>query len=110
MPFNRTGRFALKVEPGNDNPATLDYRVSLPPEHELAPGGIAEADMRKLAEATGGKFYREEDLQRLPDEVTSQYAAFSRRDETTLWNWKAMALLIGLLTLEWVVRKLNSLS
>ncbi|HUR54761.1 MAG TPA: hypothetical protein VMZ71_11560 [Gemmataceae bacterium] len=110
MPFNRPGRFALKVEPGNDNPATLDYRVNLPPEHELAPGGLAENEMRKLAEATGGKFYREEDLQRLPDEVKAQYAPFSRRDETTLWNKWAMVLLIGLLTLEWVVRKLNSLS
>lgn len=110
MPFNRTGRFALKVEPGNDNPATLDYRVNLPPEHELSPGGLAEAEMRKLAEATGGKFYREEDLQRMPDEVKPQFSPFSRRDETTLWNKWAMALLIGLLTLEWVVRKFNSLS
>ena len=110
MPFNRTGRFALKVEPGNDNPATLDYRVNLPPEHELSPGGLAEAEMRKLAEATGGKFYREEDLQRMPDEVKPQLTPFSRRDETTLWNKWAMALLIGLLTLEWVVRKFNSLS
>ena len=49
-------------------------------------------------------------MQRLPDEVKPQYAAFSRRDETTLWNEWAMVLLIGLLTLEWVARKLNSLS
>src|SRR5581483_144270 len=110
LPFNRTGRFALKVDPGNDNPATLDYRVTLPPEHELAPGGLAEGDMRKLAEATGGKFYREENLHELPDDVRVQLAPYTRRTETILWNKWAMALLIGLLTLEWVLRKFNSLS
>lgn len=110
VPFNRTGRFALKVDPGNDNPATLDYRVTLPPEHELAPGGLAEGEMRKLAEATGGKFYREENLHELPDDVRPQLAPYTRRTETILWNKWAMALLIGLLTLEWILRKLNSLS
>ena len=69
LPFNRTGRFSLKVDPNNGNPANLDYRVNLPPEHELAPGGMAEGDMRKLAEATGGGFYREEDLFKLPARV-----------------------------------------
>jgi hypothetical protein len=110
LPFNQIGRFALRVDPGNDNPATLDYRVTLPPEHEQAPGGMAEADMRKLAEATGGKFYREENLHELPDDVRSQLAPYTRRTETILWNGWAMALLIGLLTLEWVLRKFNSLS
>jgi hypothetical protein len=110
LPFNRVGRFALKVDPGNDNPATLDYRVTLPPEHELAPGGLAEGDMRKLAEATGGKFYREENLHQLPDDVKAQLAPYTRRTETILWNGWMMALLIGLLTLEWVLRKLGGLS
>jgi hypothetical protein len=110
LPFNRTGRFALRVDPGNDNPATLDYRVSLPPDHELAPGGLAEADMRKLAEETGGKFYHEEDLHTLPAEVKPQFSPYSRREETLLWNRWAMVVLVGLLTLEWVLRKFNSLS
>jgi hypothetical protein len=110
LPFNRTGRFALRVDPGNENPATLDYRVSLPPDHELAPGGLAEADMRKLAEETGGKFYHEEDLHTLPASVKPQYSPFSRREETLLWNRWAMVVLVGLLTLEWVLRKFNSLS
>lgn len=110
LPYNRTGRFALRVDPGNRNPATLDYRVNLPPEHELAPGGMAEGDMRKLTEATGGGFYREEDLYKLPDEVKPQFAPYSRREETILWNRWAMFALLGLLTVEWVMRKWNSLS
>lgn len=110
MPFNRTGRFALKVDPNNGNPAALDYRVSLPPEHELAPGAMAEGEMRKLAEATGGGFYREEDLHKLPAQVKAQMAPFSIRTEFILWNKWAMILLIVLLTMEWVVRKFNGLS
>ena len=43
-------------------------------------------------------------------EYGGQGAPFTRRTETILWNKWAMALLIGLLTLEWVLRKLNSLS
>jgi len=110
MPFNRTGRFALKVDPSNGNPANLDYRVSLPPEHELAPGAMAEGDLRKLAEATGGSFYREEDLYKMPANVKPQNAPFSIRTEFILWNKWAMILLIVLLSLEWVVRKFNGLS
>jgi hypothetical protein len=110
LPFNRTGRFSLKVDPNNGNPAALDYRVNLPPEHELAPGGMAEADMRKLATATGGMFYREEDLAKLPDQVKTQTAPFSSRTETILWNIWTMMMLVALLTVEWIVRKFNGLS
>ena len=110
LSFNRTGRFSLKVDPGNGNPAVLDYRVNLPPEHELAPGGMAEADLRKLAEASGGAFYREEDLAKLPDQVKPQTVPVTSRQETILWNRWVMALLVGLLTLEWVVRKFNGMS
>ena len=36
--------FSLTVDPGNGAPATLDYRVALPPDDERAPGGMAEAE------------------------------------------------------------------
>ena len=79
--------------------------------HHVIASGRKQAELAKLAaEATGGKFYREENLHELPDDVKSQLAPFTRRTETILWNKWAMALLIGLLTLEWVLRKFNSLS
>jgi hypothetical protein len=115
LPFNRAGRFKLSVDPRNGSPATMEYRVGLPPDHELAPGGMAEADLVKLAADSGsrdnpGKFYHEEDLYKLPTDVTSQSAPFSFRDETVLWNRWALFLLIGLLSLEWFLRKFNGLS
>ncbi len=109
IPFNRVGRFALKVDNGSD-PAALEFRVALPPDHELASGGLAEEALRKLAEATNGKFYREEDLHQLPKDIVSVPAPFTRREESLLWNKWLMMLVIGLLTLEWFVRKFNSLS
>src|SRR5205085_2365877 len=53
LPFNRAGRFKLSVDPKNKSPASMEYRVSLPPDHEQSPGGMAEADMMKLAADSG---------------------------------------------------------
>ncbi len=115
LPFNQAGRYKLAVAPNNRSPANLEYRVSLPPDHEQAPGGLAEANLMKLAADSGaadkpGKFYHEEDLHTLPAEVKPQYANFTRRDELIMWNRWALFLLIGLLSLEWFLRKFNGLS
>ena len=111
VPFNQVGRFALKVDTGSD-PATLEYRVTLPPDHELAPGGMAEEELRALAEATGGKFYREEDLHRLPDDLKPKTTPFVEKGEVELWEWNHWwwLLLLLLFGAEWTVRKVNSLS
>jgi hypothetical protein len=110
VPNDRVGRYALKVESGEEQ-ATLDYRVTLPPEHELAPGPMNEEGLRKLAEETGGKFYREEDLYKLPDDVQPRTVTFTQRKETLLWTyWPVWALVVCLFTLEWVVRKFSNMS
>ncbi len=109
VPFNRVGRFALKVDPGTEA-ASLEYRVTLPPEHEMAPGGLAEDDLRKLAEASGGKYYREEDLHTLAASITPKSSPFAQREEILLWNKWLMLWVIGLLSAEWFLRKFNSMS
>jgi hypothetical protein len=110
LPFNKVGRFRLTVDPKNKTPAALEYRVNLPPDHELAPGGLDEEAMRNLCEATGGKFYREEDLYQLPNDVKRQTTISGMRKEWLLWNGWVWGLLIVLLTLEWFLRKFNGLS
>ncbi len=110
LPYNRVGQFRLTVDPKNKSPATLNYPVSYPENHELAPAALDEAAMRKLSESTGGKFYREEDLVRMPNDVKPQPVPITSREEELLWNKWAMMLLIGLLTLEWFLRKFNGLS
>lgn len=123
LDFNTPGKYALRIKPEGGEPATLEYRVSLPPDDEQAPGAMAEPELRALAKASspesraqatgiGGDdgFYREEDLLSLPERVKAQTFSIPRREVEVLWNKWALLLLIGLLTLEWITRKLNSLS
>jgi hypothetical protein len=42
--------------------------------------------------------------------VKPQAAPFARREEILLWNRWALFAVIGLLTMEWVLRKYNGLS
>src|SRR5262249_51907814 len=96
------------------NPAVLKYTVNYPENHELSPGALDEPAMRKLGrESRGdvdGGFYREENLEQLPADVKPQKSPLTHREEILLWNWWVMTLLIGLLTVEWFLRKFNGLS
>ncbi len=111
VPFNKPGRYTMKVENGDDT-ATLEYRVNLPTDHELSAGPMNEEGLRALAESTGGKFYREEDLHRLPDELKPKTTPFVEKGEVDLWTWNHWwwALLLLLFAAEWTIRKVNSLS
>ncbi len=109
VPFNRIGRFALKVENGDDV-AQFEYRVALPPDHEQAPGPMAEDELTKLAESSGGRFYREEDLHKLASNIQKRTTPFAQKEEIVLWNKWMLLLVVGLFALEWTVRKVNSLS
>ncbi len=109
VPFNRTGKFTLTVDNGG-NPGSVEYRVTLPPDHELSPGGLMEDELRALAEQSGGKFYREEDLDKMPSQVARKTIPVTVRDETVLWNVWSLLWVVGLLSLEWFLRKFSSLS
>lgn len=109
VPFDRVGRFALRVDNGADT-AVLEYRVNLPPDHEQAPGGLNEEALRQLALESGGQFYQEETLYRLPGDLKPSSRTVTRREEVLLWNPWALFAIIGLLTAEWVLRKWWSLS
>ena len=110
IPFNKVGRFKLSVDPKNKTAASLEYRVSLPPDDELAPGSLDEEAMRKLCEATGGTFYREEDLYHLPQDVKPQKTSVTTRIDFDFWTWPSFLALVLLLTFEWVIRKFCGLS
>jgi hypothetical protein len=102
------GRFKVRID--SPEAATLEYRVSLPPQHELEVAGLAEEELRRAARLSGGRFYREEDLHQLAGDVTPRLAGFTQRQEILLWNPLALLLFLGLVTVEWVVRKFSNLS
>jgi len=105
---NRPGRFELKIP--NPEINTFAYRVELPPRHELEESGLAEKALRDLAEASGGRFYREEDLSKLSSAIETRQVRFTRRQEILLWNPLAFLIFLALITAEWVVRKFSNLS
>jgi uncharacterized membrane protein len=108
LAHDATGRFVVRVD--DPAPASLEYRVGLPPEHELVAAGMAEDALREAARIGGGRFYREEDLHRLAAEIEPRKATFVTRQEILLWNWPALAAFVILIGLEWVVRKFSNLS
>lgn len=107
LEHNRPGRFEVTVN--NPEPATFSYRVQLPPQHELEESGMAEAPLRQAAQVSGGRFYREEDLHRMAEQIRPQAASFSWRDTLDL-SPLLLVLFVGLITVEWVLRKLSDLS
>ena len=108
LAHDRPGRFELKV--ANPDINTFAYRVELPPRHELEESGLAEKALRELADASGGRFYREEDLSKLSGAVETRQVQYTRRQEILLWNPLAFLLFLALITAEWVVRKFSNLS
>jgi hypothetical protein len=102
------GRFMLKL--ARPEPASYEYRVVLPPRHELQPAPLAEESLRLAARLSGGSYYREEDLHRLVASITPRTAPFTQRQEVLLWHPLAMLLFVLLLTAEWVLRKFSHLS
>lgn len=111
LPNDTPGRHELRVNPGEGvEPGSLPFLVELPPRHELEEAGLAEEPLRAAAAASGGAFYREEDLARLPDALTPRSTEFTQRQEVLLWNPLALVAFVALVTLEWLLRKFSNLS
>ena len=104
---DKPGRYELRVD--NPEPTTFSYRVELPPRHELEEVGLAEKELMELANRSGGAYYREEDLSRLPGDVRPQLASFTLRQELILWNPLMFLVFVGMITLEWLARKFSNL-
>lgn len=111
LPHDVPGRHEIRV-PSSEGleEAILPFRVELPPRHELLELGMAEEALRGLAAAAGGSFYREEDLETLPDRVEAKGQPFTQRNEVLLWGWLPFLMFVLLITAEWVVRKFSNLS
>ncbi len=108
IPNNRPGRVELHVKNPEEN--TFAFRVDLPPGHELEQAGLAEKALRDAAEQSGGRFYREEDLAQLASSIAPKSKEFTLRQEVLLWNPLAIFVFLGLITMEWLVRKFSDLS
>jgi hypothetical protein len=108
LPHDTPGRFEVHLT--TPEPATFQYRVNTPPQHELEEAPMADEALREAARVSGGRFYQEEDLHSLADSLRPRREPFTMRQEVLLWNWLTFALFVLLITVEWVLRKFSNLS
>ena len=86
--------------------ATRDITVTT-----IAVGAGADTEtLRAIAEASGGRVFEPHETAELAAEFLNAEQTAQIREETNLWDhWSMMLVFFGLMTLEWVVRKLNGL-
>jgi len=62
--------------------------------------------LEKLSSQTGGRYWKAEELGRLPREISYSEAGISVRDTKELWNMPIVFLvLLGLMSSEWLLRR-----
>jgi len=99
---------SLSLPGGNARtlPAVATFTV-YPGQEEDANRSADPALMRQIAAAGGGQALRISDLDRLPESLrAAQETTLKTRDPQTLWDrWWVLGSLLGLLTLEWLLRR-----
>ncbi len=110
---NRKGKHRVEITDNVGSISPLEFPVNPEAEHELSPGDFNEEELKRLGLESGGGYFREENLHSLPDKVSTRTVKVekSQPPEVLLWTrWWVFAIVIGLFSLEWLVRKFNNLS
>ena len=101
------GNYEFAVEP--DPTTTLDFNIT-EPKFELGETAMNQPLLQQIASATGGAFFREEDLYKLPETISQKTERVRSPLEVELWSSPFyFLLLIGVVTCEWVLRKMSYL-
>ncbi len=101
------GSYRFFVQRDPETP--LDFSVT-EPQFELGETAMNAGLLKDMARGSGGAFFREEDLYRLPDVINRQTERVRSPLEVELWSSPLYFLLIlGVLTSEWVLRKRSNL-
>ena len=100
------GSYKLRLANGT----TTSLRVE-PPELEYREPQLDEQSLKELATQTGGSYSQLWNSGGIPEKIDQRPEIIVTKDEPlTLWdNWLSLYLLAGLLTIEWVLRKLVQL-
>jgi hypothetical protein len=103
------GRYEVSVRAEGlpaDARARTEFVVRPPENGELAALHCNEDLLRQLAAASGGEFFREEDLPALQARLEPLNREKVLESDTVLWqSWWWFLPLVGLLTAEWMARK-----
>lgn len=97
--------FYVEQDPGT----RLDFAIT-EPKFEFGETAMNEPLLRELASITGGVFFREEDLQKLPETISQRTERVRSPLEVELWSSPFyFLLLLSVVTAEWVLRKFSYL-
>src|SRR5205085_1733025 len=62
--------------------------------------------LRQLADQTGGRYYKPEDVKRLPEEIVYSEAGVTSRELKDLWDMPVIFIIVlALKSAEWVLRR-----
>jgi len=101
------GNYQFWVE--QDSDTRLDFNVT-EPKFELGETAMNAPLLQEIASATGGAFFREEDLYKLPETIRLKSERVRSPLEVELWASPFyFLLLLGVVTVEWVLRKMSYL-
>ena len=102
-------RFHDRLALPGDQVASLDFMVR-DDNREHARAALNERLLRDLAEQTGGAYFPLGQLGQLPPALTERTARLTSLREVDLWSSPLFfALLILLITTEWIIRKVSEL-
>ena len=102
-----TGAYNFWVE--SDPQTLLDFNVT-EPKFEFGETAMNESLLREMASLTGGAFFREEDLYKLPETISQKSERIRSPLEVELWASPLYFLLMLLVvTIEWILRKMSHL-
>ena len=88
------------------DPATVVEFAATEPRFELGETAMNEPLLRAMAETSGGAFFREEDLSKLPEAISHATEQIRSEQDVEIWATPFyFALLLTLATVEWVQRK-----
>jgi hypothetical protein len=96
-----THQFSVKSDPGT----TLEFDVA-EPRFESGETAMNESLLRQMAEASGGAYFREENLWQLPATISSKAERVTSTVDGELWSSPFVFILLLLIaSIEWFLRK-----
>jgi hypothetical protein len=97
------GNYQFQVE--SDSATKLEFRV-VQPKFELGDTAMNEPLLQQMAEVSGGLFVREDGLATLPDKINQRAEKVRSTADVEIWcSPLSFFVLLGVLTMEWVLRK-----
>jgi len=104
------GEYEVAVEtaaiPENQLKARTSFKVEARDTGELTQLSVNEDLLRQIAAASGGRYFREENFDRVLELLAPMTKGRVIESDTVLWqSWWWFLAIVGLLTVEWLIRK-----